>query len=123
MCSPRPPPSYLHVHRLVQNEVSEHLHKDVGGKMTRMTGGVMFYSLTIRIPIDAAVYQLNLGDTEFVRHRRWSSFHELQEKVETILKQNNYTVDIGAQYEGGPYTCPPKSRLFKNKPTVAMKRR
>ena len=88
--------------------------------MTRLTGGVMLYSLTVLIPANAAAYQLNVGDQKFTRHRRWSSFNELKEKVEIVLKKHNYKLDSEWYYLN--CWCPPKARLWKNNATVASKR-
>ena len=122
-----------HEHRVqlwrVQNEILEHSHKDVGGKLTRMMG-VMFYEVTILLPSMAVVYQapedlmedgVPSPERVFVRFRRWSSFDALRKKVGPILAKYGFNHPVGSDYPGGPYLCPAKSRLFANKSTVAGK--
>jgi hypothetical protein len=107
---------------LIQNEIMEHHRTDIGGRFTRMTGGVMLYSITVRIPENHVAYQMKKSDREFVRYRRWSCMNELRLQVEKQLKENENYGRLSFIKKLPPYPFPAKSRLFKNKSTVAVKR-
>ena len=49
---------------LIQNEIMEHHRTDIGGRFTRMTGGVMLYSITVRIPENHVAYQMKKSERE-----------------------------------------------------------
>ena len=58
---------------------------------------------------------------QFVRYRRWSCMNELRLQVEKQLKKfEDYGHDTFIK-QLPPYPFPAKSRLFKNKSTVAGK--
>ena len=58
---------------------------------------------------------------QFVRYRRWSCMNELRLQVEKQLKENENYGRQSFIKKLPPYPFPAKSRLFKNKSTVAGK--